>query len=103
MGDGRTASAQAVVSEGKTGEVYIGSTTNNRNKRIAAKGSPLNGSQDNWIAGHIPHSGGFAPVPPLSSIGGFAPNPPNVNTPQNPQNPQITIKVLFAIKCPAIH
>ena len=73
---------------------------------IVTKVSPLNGSQDNWIARHIPHSGASPPVPTLSSIGGFAPNPPNVNTPQNSQNSQnyhITIKVLFAIKCTAIH
>ena len=46
------------------------------------------GSQDIFLI-----RGASRPVPPLSSIGGFAPpNPPNVNTPQNPQNFQITVK-----------
>ena len=42
--------------------------------------------------------GGFAP-----RTRGLCPNHPNVNIPQNPQNFQITIKVMFAIICPAIH
>ena len=81
--------------------ISLGSTTNNRNKKVAAKESQLNDSQDNWIAGQIPHSGGFAPrTPPPHYLksGASPPNPPNVNTPQNPQNFQITIKVLSAIQ-----
>ena len=56
------------------------------------------GSQDIFLI-----RAGLRPLYPHYLQLGASPPTPHVNTPQNPQNFQITIKVMFAIKCRAIH
>ena len=44
--------------------------------------------------------GASPPVPPIFHNRGLRPpTPQNVNTPQNPQNPQLTIKVIMRPNC----